>query len=143
MKRTLLVAFAFLTPLLWAHPARAADPDQVRQLLATNTCEGCDLVGADLRQAHLIGADLRNANLAGAQLQGANLEGADLTGANLKSANLTDTFLTNASLNLTHLEAANFTRARLYNVEAKGAVIANINLTDVKMWGTPISVGGE
>lgn len=89
MKRTLLVAFAFLTPLLWAHPVHAADPNHVQQLFATNTCEGCDLVGADLRQTHLIGADLRNANLAGAQLQEANLEGADLTGANLKHANLT------------------------------------------------------
>ena len=63
MKRTLLVTFAFLTPLLWAHPVQAADPDHVQQLLATNTCGGCDLAGADLRQAHLIGADLRNANL--------------------------------------------------------------------------------
>ena len=55
--------------------ANAAD---VKRLLATKECSGCNLRGANLAKANLYFADLTGANLAGANLTGANLIGAHL-----------------------------------------------------------------
>jgi uncharacterized protein YjbI with pentapeptide repeats len=67
---------AALLALLGASPALAENPAQVRQLLTTRICPGCDLRGANLS-----GANLSSANLTGANLSDANLTGANLTGA--------------------------------------------------------------
>ena len=80
MKLTfLLTAVTLLSTISLATPVavKAENPAQVRQLLETGECFGCDLRGANLKGAHLIGADLRNADLTGANLKNANLEGAD------------------------------------------------------------------
>ncbi|MEH2003903.1 pentapeptide repeat-containing protein [Nostoc sp.] len=55
--------------------------DDIRRLISTNACPGCDLRGANLRGADLRGADLRGADFTDADLIGADLTGADLTGA--------------------------------------------------------------
>ena len=83
-----------------------ADPNQVRQVLQTRECQGCDLSraklsfanlrNANLRYANLFSADLkltdlRDANLIGAILDKADLRGADLTGADLTSAYMSET----------------------------------------------------
>jgi uncharacterized protein YjbI with pentapeptide repeats len=83
-----------------------ADPNHLRQVLQTRSCEGCDLVreklsfanlrGANLRNANLFSADLklsdlREANLIGAILDRADLRGADLTGADLTGAYMSET----------------------------------------------------
>lgn len=83
-----------------------ADPNQVRQVLQTRSCDGCDLSreklsfanlrGASLRYANLYLADLkltdlREANLIGAILDKADLRGADLTGADLTNAYTSET----------------------------------------------------
>jgi uncharacterized protein YjbI with pentapeptide repeats len=83
-----------------------ADPNQVRQVLQTRECQGCDLSrtklsfanlrNANLRYANLSSADLkltdlRDANLIGAILDKADLRGADLTGADLTSAYMSET----------------------------------------------------
>lgn len=131
-----------LAVLAWAGPARGANPADVRRLLTTGACPGCDLSGADLRQTHLIGADLQKANLQGADLTEANLEGADLTGANLQGADLTEAFLSNAVLDYAVLSNANFTRVQMYNAHAYGTLNEGIELTGAQILGTPISVGG-
>jgi uncharacterized protein YjbI with pentapeptide repeats len=74
----------------------AADPDHIKQLRETGSCERCELRDADLggvnaELGNLQNADLRGANLYKAKLQGADLSGAllvlaDLTGANLRLA---------------------------------------------------------
>ncbi len=143
MKR-LLLALATLTMLLViAKPARGENPDHVKRLLETGACQGCNLIGADLREAHLIGADLRDANLSYANLEGANLEGADLTGANLYGADFTDVFLTNAVLNYARINRVNFTAARMYDTHVFGAVMEDLTLTDAELFNTDISVGGS
>ena len=71
--------------------SRAENPDQVRQLLQTNNCEGCDLSNATLS-----GLNLSDANLRGANLEGANLSGTTLSRANLQQASLKDATITNA-----------------------------------------------
>lgn len=83
-----------------------ANPNQVRQVLQTKECPGCDLSrtklsfanlrNANLRYANLSSADLkladlRDANLIGAILDKADLRGADLTGADLTSAYMLET----------------------------------------------------
>lgn len=112
-----------------ATPAYTQNPNDVKQLLETRLCQGCDLRGANLSGAHLIGVDLRDANLAGANLEGANLEGADLTGANLNEANLEGAFLNQAEFNNANLIGANLTEANLVQAQLDGANLANANLT--------------
>ena len=87
-------------------PAYSQNPNDLKQLLETRFCQGCDLRGANLSGAHLIGVDLRDANLAGANLANINLEGADLKGANLTSANLEGAFLNLLNADLTGSEFA-------------------------------------
>ena len=94
-----------IAPISWTDSA-FADPNQVRQVLQTRDCQGCDLSrtklsfanlrNANLRYANLFSADLkladlRDANLVGAILDKADLRGADLTGADLTSAYMSET----------------------------------------------------
>ena len=143
MKLTLLVGAVAAIPIAIAAPALAENPAHVQQLLETNLCQGCDLSGANLTQAHLIGADLRDANLQGANLVEANLEGADLSHADLTGANLTRAFLTNALLQNATLDWANLTEATLYFVDVTGASLLNADLTGADIVGSPIRVGGD
>jgi hypothetical protein len=69
-------------------PVSAARPDHVKRLTETGSCQGCDLVEANLVGVVAEGADLRGANLTGAFLLHAHLRGANLTGAVLRGANL-------------------------------------------------------
>jgi len=88
-----------------------ADPNQIRQVLQTKECQGCDLSRAKLSFANLRGsnlrnvnlfsadlklADLRESNLIGAILDKADLRGADLTGADLTGAYMSETNLCGA-----------------------------------------------
>ena len=92
--------------------AQGADEMSLMKFKATNDCQGCDLIGANLNRfveivgdqgAKLIGTNLTNANLKHADLEGAklflaNLDGADLTKANLEGANLLRANLRGANL---------------------------------------------
>ncbi|VXD12338.1 Pentapeptide repeat protein [Planktothrix serta PCC 8927] len=110
-------------------PAYSQNPNDLKQLLETRFCQGCDLRGANLSGAHLIGVDLRDANLAGANLANANLEGADLKGANLTAANLEGAFLNQVEFNHANLTAANLTDANLVQAQLDGANLLNADLT--------------
>ncbi|MGJ3247003.1 MAG: pentapeptide repeat-containing protein [Elainellaceae cyanobacterium] len=110
MKFLFILMGSGLLLLLRDRAVWAENPDHVRQLLQTNTCENCDLSGVnlsnfDLEGANLQGANLQNsilshsqmsrANLSSANLQGAILSAADLRGANLQNAQLTGMTITN------------------------------------------------
>jgi len=110
-------------------PAYSQNPNDLKQLLETRFCQGCDLRGANLSGAHLIGVDLRDANLAGANLANINLEGADLKGANLTSANLEGAFLNQTEFNDANLSCANLTNANLVQAQLEGANLLNADLT--------------
>lgn len=110
-------------------PAYSQNPNDLKQLLETRFCQGCDLRGANLSGAHLIGVDLRDANLTGANLTNINLEGADLTGANLTSANLEGAFLNQTEFNHANLTNANLTDANLVQAQLEGANLLNADLT--------------
>lgn len=93
---SLLIALAGLA--LGSQLASAENPEAIRQLLQTNSCENCDLSGANLAGLNLTGANLQGANLQGAQLSSTNLSRADLRGANLQDAEISRTTFQGANL---------------------------------------------
>jgi uncharacterized protein YjbI with pentapeptide repeats len=103
MKLHSLTGTLLFLGLVSAAPSFAANPAEIRQLLQTGECRGCNLTGANLR----------NANLRDAKLEGANLAGANLAGANLTKANLKDTILRGANLAGANLDDTDFTEANL------------------------------
>ena len=104
---------------------QAAD---VKRLLATNQCPGCNLSGANLTNANL-----EFANLVKANLTGANISGARLVGANLNEANLANADLRGAKLNGARMIGANLNGANLVNANLLGANLIKANLNGVKL----------
>lgn len=106
-----------LTSVCLTFPAKAGNPQHLKQLRETKQCAKCDLSGVDLKGADLSFAVLVGANLSGANLNGANLSNADLTGANLtgsdlSQANLNQAYLTNANLHQTKFIGASLSNTR-------------------------------
>lgn len=104
----------------------ASVADNVRHLLATNECVGCNLTGAllkdtNLQNANLENAILQNADLERANLQGTNLQGANLQGADLGKASILNANLENANLFDADLEKANLTGANIVGANFLGA----------------------
>jgi tetratricopeptide (TPR) repeat protein len=121
---------AVLTSVTIALPARAENPDHMRQLLSTKQCQGCDLSGAglvltNLSGANLAGANFSRANLSQSNLTSANLQGARLAGASLAGTNLGGADLMGADLRNADLRGAILTGARLDNADLTGAAIGS------------------
>lgn len=119
MKLGFLAIAVALVPIGFVTPVKAENPAQVRQLLETNVCRGCDLRGAQLSGARLLGADL----------SGTNLSGANLTNANLVQANLSSADLSNTNLSFANLRNANLSRTNLNNTNLNGANLGGVNLS--------------
>lgn len=128
MKSQILATAAFLTLISLNQTAQAANPQHIRQLLASKQCQNCDLTGAGLVMADLSGADLSGANLAGANLSRANLSGVDLRGANLSGTGLFGANLSGANLNQANLEGADLRNTYLVNAQLNGASLNGVNL---------------
>ena len=80
---------------------------------ATESCEGYELMRANLEDARIMELDLSHANLERANLQGGHSWGVNLTGANLMKANLRDANLRESKLEGTDLLGANLDGADL------------------------------
>ena len=74
---------------LLASPSWGYKQEDLDKLAATNTCQECDLAGADLHLAYLREANLEKANLARADLRGTVLTGAVLRDAKIDFADFT------------------------------------------------------
>ena len=99
------------------------------QQLADN-CPGCNLAGADLKEARLVhanleGADLSRADLRYANLRRANLANANLTGARLNRANLPGADLRNSNLRNADLSGSNLLLADFTGADLTGAILTN------------------
>ena len=70
------MAMALLASPYWGYKQEDLD-----KLAAINTCQECDLAGADLHLAYLREANLRGAVLIGAVLRDAKIDFADFTKA--------------------------------------------------------------
>ena len=73
---------------LLASPSWGYKQEDLDKLAARNTCQECDLAGADLHLAYLREANLEKAILTKANLAGADLRGTVLTGAVLRDAKI-------------------------------------------------------
>lgn len=85
----IVIAFALGLSLSYG-PGTAGNGER---LLATKSCEGCDL-----ERTHLVGACLSRANLRSARLKDADLSVADLSHADLSQADLSNVSLYGANL---------------------------------------------
>lgn len=103
----------------------------VRRLLETNECVGCNLIGAKLKDANLQAANLENANLQNADLERANLQGTNLAGANLQGADLGKANITGATLERANLFDADLEKANLTDANIVGANLTGADLEDV------------
>jgi Pentapeptide repeats (9 copies)/Pentapeptide repeats (8 copies) len=127
MNHRLSVCYVLLIQLGMISAASAYNPADLKVLMATNKCVGCDLSGADLSRKQLANADLQAANLVGANLAGTNLTGAKLGGANLTGANFTSTNLTDAVLQAASLIDVNFASTNLTRTDFSYANLVNTN----------------
>ena len=78
MKTLMILSMAMA---LLASPSWGYKQEDLDKLAATNTCQECDLAGADLSHASLEKADLRGTVLTGAVLRDAKIDFADFTKA--------------------------------------------------------------
>ena len=78
MKTLMILSMAMA---LLASPSWGYKQEDLDKLAATNTCQECDLAGADLYLAYLREANLRGAVLIGAVLRDAKIDFADFTKA--------------------------------------------------------------
>lgn len=109
---------------------QAAD---IKRLLTTKECPGCNLSGANLANATLTFVNLIDANLSGADLNGASLIGANLTNANLTNADLKGAKLNGAKLITTNLNGTNLAEANLLGVNLWGTDLNMARLNSTKM----------
>jgi Pentapeptide repeats (8 copies) len=135
-----LFLFCVLIQLGIVPAVYAYNPAQVKVLLTTNKCVGCDLSGIDLSRKKLVNADLQAANLVGAKLVGTNLTGAKLGGANLTGADLTNTNLTQAVLQAASLIDVNFVGTNLTNTDLTYANLVNTNFSRAILSNTNLAV---
>ena len=145
MKRA-IIGFSCLLSIALTSNVAAFDQAHLQKLKATNQCQQCDLVGADLTKAKLQGADLTGANLEGASFEGANLSRANLTsaslvrtkfgGAILSGANLNKASFLNADCRGAHLKGADMTEAYLEDTDFSGANLENANMTKAYLEAT-------
>ena len=85
MKTLMILSMAMA---LLASPSWGYKQEDLDKLAAINTCQECDLAGADLHLAYLREANLEKAILTKANLAGADLRGTVLTGAVLRDAKI-------------------------------------------------------
>ena len=94
----------------------------ILKLKSLNSCEDCNLSGADLRDEYLYGANLQGADLSGANLEGADLF-ADLKEANLSGADLSGADLSNAILDNAKIKDAKFCNTKTpWGVDNSGCI---------------------
>jgi uncharacterized protein YjbI with pentapeptide repeats len=103
-----------------AHAGNESDrvKENIKTLVKTKSCPGCDLTGAELVRM---------------DLSGANLQGADLTGAKLFLTNLSG-----ANLRDTHLQKTSFGGADLAGADLSGADLSEADLNGAYLTGTKL-----
>lgn len=116
-------------------PAIAANNDDLNRLTSTNSCSGCDVSRATLKEADLSKADLSRTDLSGADLTKAILKAADLSHANLQGTKLQNTNLSGINLSGADLSNAQLSGAILSNADLTGANLSNAELKGARFWG--------
>lgn len=115
-----------------------------------DSCEGCDLSGADLRDAKLKKHNLSGANLSGADLQHAKMSEsnlnkanlsrakmsmADFSGVNFRGALLIEAEMIFSKFSWADMSSANLTGANMQSASFYHANLSSANLTQANMRG--------
>ncbi|MDJ1173910.1 pentapeptide repeat-containing protein [Roseofilum capinflatum] len=109
--------------------AIAANPDHVSQLLnGGRTCQGCDLIEADL-------SNITGRTVKGSQLRQSRLMNANLSNSNFEGSYFTCADLSNANLQGGNFRWSNFVDAKLQGVDLRGADLRNTDLTGADFTG--------
>ncbi len=90
-----------------------AKEENLKMLLDTSRCFGCDLSGLDLSGKNLSGADLEKANLSGCNLEKIDLDKANLKGAQFVKANMRRASVQKADFYKADLSGADLTEAKV------------------------------
>lgn len=114
--------------LLSNQPALSFDENDLKSLLDTKVCIGCDLRRVDLRSAKLTGVDLKWSRLQQADLRDAELDGATLIGANLEKAKLEGASLRGARLEGARLWGVDLAAIRLTGADLRWADITHFDI---------------
>ncbi len=122
-----------------APAANAYSAADLKTLMTTNKCVGCDLSGIDLSNKKLINADLQAANLIGANLTGTNFANANLGGANLTGSNVTNTNFTGATLQAASLVNVNFVNTNLTRTDLSYGNLVNTKFRSAILTNTDLS----
>ena len=90
--------------------------NDLKKLITTKKCDGCnlkgiDLVNKDLSNAEIINSDLKNSNLSGSILNNVNFSGSDLTRASLKNASIRNSSFLNSILFQTDFQYTDLTNS--------------------------------
>lgn len=118
--------------LLPAQSTFGFDQQDLRTLLETKACIGCDLRDANLAEAQLTDAQLKWSRLQGANLKGANLNGANLIGANLEGAAIEGATLQGARLEGARLLGVALSQVRLAGADLRWADLGHLDI-DIDM----------
>jgi len=113
----------------------------IRHLVSTRECEGCDLHGANLEGKDLSGVNLEAADLSGANLEATNLRGANLSRAILLKARIINTKLSGANLRMADLSDLDIDQA-FESLEIIGTQLEGARFADGVVCGPPPNKGG-
>ena len=113
--------------------AAAHAADCVSDPTPTVLCDGADLRGRDLKNAHLPDASFAGANLEGAVLRGAFLAGARFDGANMRRADLSGAVAPAASLRFVDLSLGDVSAALLDHADLTGANLSGADLSACRL----------
>ncbi len=114
-------------------------PDNIKTLMSTNKCVGCNFFRANLSQGQFFSADLRGANFFQAGLDDVRLDMANLSNASFEQAQMSKINLTGADLTNASMINANMTLSSLNDSNLTGADLSNANLSLTGFTGANIS----
>lgn len=149
LKRIVPVVVGSILVLSWGHSALSAQSashgtlqDNRKQLLATNSCPGCDLSGVNLDRVNLTGANLEGANLSRVKLHLATLAQANLRNTDLRGAEFGGSDLAGADLRGADLRGATFVGAYLVGVKLDKEVDLNQPAEELATEAAPVRESG-
>jgi len=103
----------------------AGQEENRKQLVATNSCPGCDLSGVNLDRLQMQGANLEGANLSQAKVRLSSLAKANLRRANLQNAQFGGSDLADADLRGANVQGATFAGAYMVGLQLDKGVVLN------------------
>ncbi len=122
--------------IMGAHGVASAGQEGIQEenrkkLMATNSCQNCDLSGMNLDRIQLQGANLEGANLSQAKVRLSSLAKANLRNTNLRNAQFGGSDLADADLRGADLQGATFVGAYLVGAQLDKDAVVNQSSAEI------------